>query len=49
MVIQKIRENFFEKENRKRINAPHAFKDYASSYDIKLLNSFNMEVLEPRT
>ena len=49
MVIQKISENFFEQENRKRINPPHAFKGYASSYNIKVLNSFNMEVLEPQT
>ena len=48
-MIQKIIENFLNKKNIKITNLAHAFKGYTSSYYNDVLNSFNLEVLEPGT
>ena len=44
---KKVSENFLNKKNIKSTNPAHAFKGYASPYNIEILNSFNLEVLEP--
>ena len=48
-MIKKVSENFLNKKNIKTTNPAHAFKGYASPYNIEILNSFNLEVLEPWT
>ena len=42
-MIQKC-ENFLSKQNVKIIEEAHAFKGYASSYNVEILNSFNPEL-----
>ena len=42
-MIQKS-ENFLNEKNVKRTKQTHAFKGYASSYIIEILNSFNSEL-----
>ena len=37
----KTRENFFNEKNSKIAKQFHACKDYASSYNVDILNSFN--------
>ena len=37
-------ENFLNKNNVKITKRSHAFKGYASSYNVKILNSFNPEL-----
>ena len=41
---QKTSENFLNKKNVKITKRAHAFKDYASSYNVDILNSFNPEL-----
>ena len=40
-IVTKTRENFFNEKNSKIAKQFHACKDYASSYNVDILNSFN--------
>ena len=42
-MIQKS-EHFFKEKSLKTAKRAHAFKDYASTYNVKILNSFNPEL-----
>ena len=44
IVIQKKSENFLNDKNMKITKREHAFKVYASTYNIEILNSFNPEL-----
>ena len=43
LYIDKKTENFLNKKNVKVAKGEHAFKGFASTYNIKILNSFNPE------
>ena len=43
-MIQKKRANFLNKKNIKTTKREHAFKGYASTYNVEILNSFNPEL-----
>ena len=43
LYIDKKTENFLNKKNVKVAKREHAFKGFASTYNIKILNSFNLE------
>ena len=42
--MQKISENFLNEKNVKIAKLKHAFKGYASTYNVELLNWFNPEL-----
>ena len=42
IVIQKISENFLHEKNVKITKLAHAFKDFASSYNVEILTSVNV-------
>ena len=44
IVIQKKSENFLNDKNMKITKREHAFKVYASTYNVEILNSFNPEL-----
>ena len=44
MYLNKNSENFFDEKNAKITKRSHAFKDYASSSNVQILSSFNLEL-----
>ena len=44
VVVQKKKEKFLKEKNVKITKQEHAFKGYASSYNVDILNSFNSEL-----